>query len=57
MPHAKHNETHQDYGPIVTKYVVKNLEHGLSEPHAVDSVVEVLNREQETADDEEAKQG
>ena len=56
MPYADHNHTHQDHGSIIATYIGEDLKDGLSECPTRYRVIKVLDREEETEDDEEAEQ-
>jgi hypothetical protein len=57
MPNANHNDAHQDHGSVITTRISEDLQDGLSETSTGCGKSEVLDREQETEDDEEAEQG
>ena len=54
MPYANHNKTHENHRAIGAEDVNENLEDGLTIV-ACDSGVEVLDTEEETENNEEAK--
>ena len=54
MPDTDHDKTHQHHGSILPKYIHENLQHGLA-IRAPDRVLEILDAEQETEEDEEAE--
>jgi hypothetical protein len=54
MPHTNHDKTHQHHGSILPKHIHENLQHGLA-IRAPDRVLEILDAEQETEEDEEAE--
>ena len=54
MPHTDYDERHEGYGAVIAEDIDEDLSHWLAYG-TVDRVVEVLDREEERDEEEEAE--